>query len=183
MALPSIVHRATIELCDSDRGRFETLRADTALHPSETPQRLALRMLAFCLFHEEGLVFTKGVCAGDEPDLWSHQPDGRVALWLEVGTPKSERLIKAARHAERALLLAGGDGFERWERDELPKLEAAGSVAVYRLSGELLDDLEARLERNNAWSLTVSDGMLYLTDRCETLEGELLHLTGPVAEQ
>ena len=182
MALPSIVHRATIELCDSDRGRFETLRADTALHPSETPQRLLLRMLAYALFHEEGLAFSKGVCAGDEPDLWSHQPDGRVALWLEVGTPKAVRLIKAARHAERVRLLVGGDGFERWARDELPKLEAAGSVSVYRLAGELLDELEGRLERNNAWSLTVSGGALYLTDRCETLEGELVHLTGPALE-
>ena len=179
MALPSIVHRATIELCDSDRGLFETLRADTALHPSETPQRLALRLLAFALFHEQGLSFSKGVCAGDEPDLWSHEPDGRVALWLEVGTPKAERLVKAARHAQRTLLLVGGDGYDKWARDELPKLESTGTVAVYRLDGELLDDLEGRLERNNAWSLTVSTGALYLTDRCDTLEGELLHIAGP----
>ncbi|WP_439645266.1 YaeQ family protein [Geotalea toluenoxydans] len=70
MALPSKIYKATIELSDIDRGRYETLQATVAQHPSETAERLLARLLAYAIFCEDDLTFTKGLCATDEPDLW-----------------------------------------------------------------------------------------------------------------
>ena len=80
MALPSTVYRATIQLSHVDRGIYDTLQATLARHPSETAERLVLRLLAFAICYGPDVAFTRGVGAGDEPDLWVKGGDGRVAL-------------------------------------------------------------------------------------------------------
>ncbi len=99
MALPSTIYRTTVQLADIDRSIYETLQTTVARHPSETEERLIARLLALALFYEPDLGFTKGISATDEPDLWLKGADGRVQLWVEVGLPDAERIIKAARHA------------------------------------------------------------------------------------
>lgn len=170
MALPSTVYKAIIRIADLDRGIYETLQATVARHPSETEERLIARLLAFSLFYEEGLVFTKGVSAGDEPDLWSKGPDGRIVAWVEVGLPDAERLLKAARHAGRVGLLACGSGLANWERQHLDKLRRSGSIAVISVEQPFVDHLVERLERSVAWSVTITEGNLYLQVGTETLE-------------
>jgi uncharacterized protein YaeQ len=106
-------------------------------------------------------------------------PDGRVTLWVEVGLPEAERLVKAARHAPRVLLLACGNGRPRWEQMHLPKLAAVRNLAVYGLDFPFVQQLAARLERSVDWSLTVSGATLYLTVAGETLEAPLAVLKAP----
>lgn len=173
MALPPIIYRASIQLSDVDRNRYEHLQLTVARHPSETAERLVARLLAYALSYEEGLSFTKGICAGDEPDLWMKGPDGRVTLWLEVGLPEAERLLKASRHAERVVLFACGPGRLRWESVHLPRLKRAGNLTVYGLDQVFLQHLVERLQRGIDWSLTVTAGMLYLTVANETMESPL----------
>jgi uncharacterized protein YaeQ len=170
MALPSTVYKATIQLSDLDRGVYTTLQSTLARHPSETAERLVARLLAYCLFYEEELAFTKGVSAGDEPDLWSKAPDGRVALWVEVGLPDAERLLKAARHAERVGLVACGTGLVTWQRQHLDKLRRSRAVTVIGLDQRFLECLVERLERSVVWSVTITEGNVYLQIGTETLE-------------
>src|ERR1700761_376378 len=101
MALTATIHQFEIELADSDRGVYETLALRLALHPSESAEHLWLRTLAYCLEYEDGLEFSRGVSAGDEPALWSHDPGGPLRKWIEVGAPDAARLHKAAKAAER----------------------------------------------------------------------------------
>src|SRR5512145_1334338 len=101
MALPSTVYKASVQLADVDRGVYETLQSTVAQHPSETAERLCARLLAMAIFYEPELAFTKGLSATDEPDLWVIGPDARVRLWVEVGLPDADRIIKASRHAGR----------------------------------------------------------------------------------
>jgi uncharacterized protein YaeQ len=170
MALPSTIYRANIQLSDIDRGVYETLQTTVARHPSETGERLVARLLAYALFHEEGLEFTRGISASDEPDLWSKGPDGRVTVWIEVGLPEAERLIKAARHAERAALLACGNSLPVWERLQLPKLVGVANLAVTTLDQSFINRLVALLERTITWEVTVSGGTLYLQVAGQSLE-------------
>ncbi|MRR29214.1 hypothetical protein EG834_02505, partial [bacterium] len=81
MALPSTIYKAAIQLSDIDRGVYESLQATVAKHPSETDERLVARLLAWAIFNEPELAFTKGLCVADEPDIWVKGPDGRVRLW------------------------------------------------------------------------------------------------------
>lgn len=178
MALPSTVYRCSIDLSDIDHGRYAELQATVARHPSETAERLVVRLLAYALCHEDDLVFTRGVGAGDEPDLWAKTADGRVRLWIEVGLPDAERLIKASRHSERVILLAFGGGLWRWESAHLPQLAAVANLTIYGLDKGLVDDLARRLQRSVRWGLTISGGTLYMTVGEETVEGPLALLHG-----
>jgi len=169
MALPSTIYRTNISLSDVDRGIYETLQTTVARHPSETEERLIARLLAFAIFFEPELIFTKGVGAGDEPDLWLKGPDGRVQLWIEVGLPEPERLIKASRHSERAVLFACGRALSVWEQQQLPKLGKLRNLTIISLEQEFIDKVSATLERSIVWSITITEGTLYLTVGDETM--------------
>ncbi|MGA7826763.1 MAG: YaeQ family protein [Geobacteraceae bacterium] len=173
MALPSIIYRFSLELSDIDRQIYESLQATVARHPSETEERLVARLLAYALFYEPGLEFTKGICAGDEPDIWLKGADGRSLLWVEVGLPEAERLLKAGKHCEHVALLACGNPTLIWEREQLPKLEAVRNLSVVAIDQKFISQLVSRLERNIRWSVTRTEGSLYLAVAGETLETNL----------
>lgn len=178
MAQPSTIYRVKIQLANIDRGVYEALQASVARHPSETEERLVARLLAYALFYEEGLQFTKGVGAGDEPDLWSKEPDGRTRTWLEVGLPDAERLLKAARHAEQLILLVCGSSAGLWQRTQLGKLAGMGNGLIVSLAQDFIAQLVAGLERSIVWDVTITEGSLYVQCGGESLTTELLVLAG-----
>jgi uncharacterized protein YaeQ len=170
VALPSTIYRVTIQLSDIDRGVYESLQATVARHPSETEERLVARLLAYALFYEPELGFAKGLAAGDEPDLWSKRPDDRVLLWVEVGLPEPERLIKASRHAERVALVACGKTLAMWEQQHLAKLAGISNLTIRRFEQSFINSLVATLDRCISWSVTVNDGSLYIDVGADTFE-------------
>jgi uncharacterized protein YaeQ len=178
MALPATIHRVAVEIADIDRGRYARLEASVARHPSETAERLVLRLLAYALCYDEELTFTKGIAAGDEPDLWAREADGRVREWVEVGLPDPERLRKASRHAGRVALVAGGSGLRRWLEQHQAKLVALTNLTVVTLDPAFVGRLAETLERVVEWSVTVSGGVLYLTKGGDTLESPVTIVQG-----
>lgn len=176
MALPATIYKATIQLADIDRGRYETLATTLARHPSETEERLVGRLLAYAIFYEDNLVFTKGLCATDEPDIWVKGGDDRVRLWVEVGLPDSERIVKASRHAERVTLLACGRSLSNWRQQHLPRLAGIGNLTVVSIDQPFLTGLLERLERSISWSITITEGVCYVTLGEETLEAVIREL-------
>jgi len=178
MALPATIHRATIELSDIDRSLYQRLEATVARHPSETAERMVARLLAYALCYSEGLSFTRGICAGDEPDLWSREPDGRVREWIEVGLPDPDRLRKAARHAGRVVLVASGGGLNRWLEQSRAKLAGIDNLAIITLDQPFVARLADKLQRVVDWSLTVTEGVIYLSFDGETFESPLWMVQG-----
>ena len=178
MALPATIHRIAIDLSDIDRGRYARLEATVARHPSETAERLILRVLAYALCYDEEMTFTKGIAAGDEPDLWTRDPDGRVREWVEVGLPDSERLRKASRHAGHLVLLAGGSGFRRWLEQHQAKLALIANLTIITVDANLIEQLTGALARVVEWSVTITGGVLYLTSGGDTLESPVTIVQG-----
>jgi len=170
MARPSTIYKASIQLSNVDRGVYESLQATVAQHPSETEERLVARLLAYAIFHEPELAFTKGISATDEPDLWVKGADGRVRFWVEVGLPEADRIIKASRHSERVALLACGKALASWDQQHLPKLEKLANLTVISMDQAFITSLASRLERSITWSVTITEGTLYLTIGEETME-------------
>lgn len=170
MALPSTIYRVTIQLSDVDRGVYESLQTTVARHPSETEERLVARLLAYALFYEPELTFTKGVGAGDEPDLWVKGPDDRVLLWVEVGLPEADRIIKAGRHAVRVVLVACGRALPNWEQQQLPRLEGVPNLSLIRFDQAFINRLAATLDRSISWAVTITDGNLYINVGADTFE-------------
>jgi len=161
MALPSTVYKASIQLSDVDRGVYESLQATVARHPSETEERLVARLLAFAIFHEPELTFTKGICAAVTP------------FYPQVGLPEADRIIRASRHSERVALLAYGRALAGWDQQNLPKLEKIANLTVISIDQGLINRLAAQLERSINWSITITEGTFYLTIGEESMEAAI----------
>ena len=173
MALQATVYHLQIELSDVDRGVYETLDLRVARHPSETMAYLLTRVLAYCLCHEEGIAFSKGLSTTDEPAVWVRDPHGRITLWIDVGMPSPERLHKASKASSRVVVFTHRD-------PQLLKKAARGQVIhrsetidVRAVDTALLDALEAATERNAKWSLVHTEGILFVTVGTQSFSGPI----------
>src|SRR5215510_6847741 len=171
MALGATVYHFGIELSDVDRSRYEALDLRLARHPSESLRYLLTRTLAYCLCYEDGISFSKGgLAASEEPPVSVVDATGRLQAWIDVGAPSARRLHKASKAARRVAL------FTHVERSLL-LAEAASSpihrleeIEVWPLEVGFLDRVCEQLDRKLAFSLTRSDGTLYLSLGGQTFE-------------
>ncbi len=163
MAQPAMVRRFEIELADSDRSVYETLDLRVAQHPSETDRYLVARVIARCLEHAEGLVFTKGLAADDEPALWQRDLTDRLQAWIEVGAPSTDRLHRASKLGARVVVYAYQRPLELAKQIVEAKVHRASELEVRAIDPAFLDRVAATLDRNNRWELSASGGGLYLT--------------------
>jgi len=180
MALPSMVRRFEIALADSDRGVYESLDLRVAQHPSESERYLVARVIARCLEHAEGLVFTKGLSADDEPALWQRDLTDRLLAWIEVGSPAVDRLHRASKSAPRLAVYAWQRPQELARQIVEAKVHRAGDIELHALDGAFLDRVAATMDRNNKWDLSVSGGALYLTIAGKLHESTCERVTIPV---
>lgn len=174
MALTSTVYNFDVELADSDRGVYETLPLRAALHPSETPEYLWTRVLAYCLEYEEGIAFSKGLSDGDEPAVWVRDPASRVRTWIEIGTPDAARLHKAAKAAERVAVYTHKDPHSLLRRLAGERIHRAEEIPVYAVDRRLLADLVEILDRRLKLHLSVTGGHLYIDVAGRNLEGAVV---------
>jgi len=162
MALKPTIFRVQVALADSDRGCFETLSLTLAQHPSETRERLLVRLLVFCLNQAPGLSFTRGLSSGDEPDIWRHGDSGELEQWLEVGQPEEARLRKACGRARQVGVYAFGAGATTWWQQQGPAICRLPRLAVWQFDWREVTAAAAGLQRTARLSLSVVGGVLYL---------------------
>jgi uncharacterized protein YaeQ len=114
MALAATIYKADVDLSDMDRHYYQHHALTLARHPSETAERMMVRLLAF-LQHANGqLKFTKGLSETSEPDLWLKDPTGRTVLWIETGLPDARRLARASGKADQVVVYAYGRQAQQW---------------------------------------------------------------------
>ncbi|HEX6244528.1 MAG TPA: YaeQ family protein [Polyangiales bacterium] len=177
MALQAQVRRLKVQLSDVDRGVYETLDLRLAQHPSETELFLVTRALAYCLCFEEGIEFGHGLSNVDEPALWIKTPDGRIASWIEVGTPSAERLHRASKAAPRVCVFTQHDPQLLVRDAAKTPIHRAHEIELYAPAPALLRALAERVERAMSWELSLSGGQLYVSVGKESFEGELQRLS------
>ena len=177
MALGATVHTFDIQLSHVDRHVYETLALRVARHPSETPEYLLTRVLAYCLEYREGLAFSRGLAEPDEPALAVRDLTGALQAWIEVGAPDAARLHRASKAAPRVAVYTHHDP-ERVRRAVAgERIHRAEAVELYAVDRALLAELAARLDRRMAFDLSVTEGHLYVTIAGETLAGEVVRLS------
>jgi uncharacterized protein YaeQ len=170
MARGATIYRAQLQLSHVDRGVYADLQLTVARHPSETLERMVMRMLAYGLRYDEGLEFGRGVSATDEPDLWRRSGDGRVIEWIEVGQPEARRLIKASRQSGRCQLFVYGHGALRWRQAQLDDMRVPDNLGVANIENAFVVALAESVDRQLRWSMTIAEGTIFLTVGDETFE-------------
>ena len=175
MALKSTVFRATLTVSDLDRGHFGDHVLTLARHPSETDERMMVRVLAFALHADERLQFGRGLSTEDEPALWCKDDTGRILDWIEVGLPDEKLLRRAAGRAERVYVLTyGGRAADIWWQKEGPALARLTNLTVQTIELEDSRALAALAERSMTLTCTLQDGQIWFSAGDTTL-GITLH--------
>ncbi len=163
MALTATVYNFDITLSDVDRDAYETFKLKAARQPSETLSYLLTRVLAFCLQYREGISFSKGLADPDEPAVWARDLTGRITLWIEIGTPATDRLHKAAKLGAEVVVYVHKDPKNFLSQVLGASIFRAEEIKIYCFPQSLFNELEPLIERRTAISLSVSDAVLYLS--------------------
>lgn len=165
MALKATVYKAELEIADIDRGHYASHSLTLARHPSETEERLMLRLLAFALYADQDLGFGRGLSTEGEPDLWLKDPTGTISLWIDLGLPDEKRLRRAAGRADRVVLIAyGGRAIDVWWAKNESKLKRIENLEVYALPFEIQQALAGMADRNMRLHCTIQDQQILLGD-------------------
>lgn len=169
MALKPTIFKFKIALSDLDRNYYDNLNLTIAQHPSETMERMMARVLAFCINSQEHLIFTPGLSATDEPDIWAHTLDGQISLWVDVGEPAVDRIKKATRISKTVKVYSFNTKSDAWWNQWKSRF-CQLDVSVFRFEWGGIQALAALVERTMDVSITLSGDFAYIatqTGECE----------------
>jgi uncharacterized protein YaeQ len=182
MALKSTIYKAELSIADIARGYYQDHLLTIAQHPSETPERAMVRVLAFALHADEQLTFGRGLSTEDEPDLWQRDLTGSIEHWIEVGLPDEREVRKACGRARAVEVLAyGGRAVDLWWSASRDRLERQERLTVREVPVEASKALGALAARNMRLQFTIQEGHVLVADGAMSLPIELRTLKGPAA--
>lgn len=165
MALKATVVRAELQISDMDRHYYATHPLTLAQHPSETDERLMVRLLAFALYADERLEFGRGLSNDEDPDLWQRDYTGQVERWIDLGQPDESRIRKACGRAREVVVLNyGGRAADLWWEKNARTLSRHGNLVVLDLPQAQLEALVARYARGLRFTVMIQDGEVRLLE-------------------
>lgn len=170
MALGATIYTFDIDLSDVDRNVYQSLNLRVARHPSESPDYLVTRVMAYCLEHAEGIAFSKGLSEPEEPAVLIRDLTGQLQVWVDVGLPAPERLHRASKAAPRVAVYAHKDPAQWAVAIAEAQIHRAEKLEVFAFERGWIAQVVARLDRRMKWSLARSDAEIYLTLGTDTLQ-------------
>lgn len=171
MALKATIFKARLQVSDMDRDYYAEHLLTLARHPSETDERMMIRLLAFAHNASEQLEFTRGLSSDDEAELWQHSLSGEIETWIEVGVPAEDRVRKACGRAKNVLVYAYGQRSAPiwWQKME-PACARFDNLQVFFLEAEICEQLASLAERNMEFSVTIQDGHIWVAGADQNIE-------------
>jgi uncharacterized protein YaeQ len=173
MALKATIFKASLQVSDMDRNYYGEHQLTLARHPSETDERMMMRVLAFALNAHEHLSFGKGLSDTEEPDLWQKDLTGQIVHWIDVGQPDEKRLVRAAGKARRVTVYAYGRGADMWWEASAERLGRARNLAVWRVPGEASESMAKLAERAMHLQCMVQEEQIWFSSAEATLQFSL----------
>ncbi len=175
MALKATIYKAAVNVADLDRNQFLDATLTLARHPSETQERMILRLLAWIKYANERLQFTRGLSAEEEPEAWLRNDHMGIDLWIELGLPDERRIKKACTQStEVALFTYNSRAAEIWWQQNKNKCSQFNNLSVWYLDDEQLAKLSAFAGRTMILQATIQDGAIWLSDAENNLEIHLV---------
>lgn len=175
MAIKPTIYKLTVSLSDLNRDIYDSLNLTIARHPSETMERMVVRVLAFCLNTRDQLVLCKGLSDTEEPDIWAHSLDGNLELWIDVGEPSVERIKKASRITKDVKIYSFNNKAPTWWQQNEQQLTSL-NAAIYQFPWEQVQSLASIIDRGVDLSMTISENSVYVASdlgECELILEQL----------
>jgi len=165
MASNATIFKATIQIADMDRQYYEEHALTLARHPSETDERMMMRLLAFVLHAHEALSFGRGLSTEEEPALWRKDLTGAIDLWVEVGQPEEKTIRRACGRAKQVCVYTyGGRGADQWWEKNLATLERLNNLAVMNLPLDGSRVLTTLAQPSMQLQCTIQEGQIWIAD-------------------
>ncbi|MBU1396201.1 MAG: YaeQ family protein [Gammaproteobacteria bacterium] len=176
MALRATIYKADLQIADMDRHYYADHALTIARHPSETDERMMARVLAYAVYAQEGIAFTKGLFDVDEPEVWVKRLTGEIKLWIDLGQPDEARIRRACSRAEQVVVLCYGSGCEVWWKQIASKLTRFSHLTVLQLPADTTQALAALAARGMRLQCMVQDGEIWLNSDTESVPVKLVCL-------
>ncbi len=174
MALKSTIFKVDLSVADIDRGYYRDHALTMARHPSESDERMMVRLLAFALHADDDLQFGRGLSTEDEPDLWRRDLTGAIERWIDVGLPEEREVRKACGRAREVCILAyGGRAVELWWQGARARLERQDRLAVSEVSIEASRALAQLADRSMRLQVTIQEGHALVADGASSVSVEI----------
>jgi len=179
MALKATIYKADLQIADMDRHVYGDHALTIARHPSETDERMMVRVLAYALYAQDGIAFTKGLFDVDEPEVWVKNLVGEITLWIDLGQPDDARIRRACGRAEQVVVLCYGSGCEVWWKQIASKLTRFTNLTVLQLSADSSHALATLAARTMRLQCMVQDGEIWLNSDSESVPATPIRLMSP----
>jgi uncharacterized protein YaeQ len=165
MASNATIFKAVIHVADVDRQYYQEHALTLARHPSETDERMMVRLLAFALHAHEALSFGRGVSVEEEPALWLKDSTGSVDLWIEVGQPDEKIIRRACGRAKQVSIYTyGGRGSDQWWEKNMAALARLSNLIVINLPLDGSRALATLAQPSMQLQCTIQEGQIWMTD-------------------
>lgn len=170
MALSASIFKTNVQLSDMDRQHYSTYSLTLARHPSETDERMMVRLIAFMRYADERLVFTKGLSDTEEPDLWVKDLTGQTDLWIEVGVPTVKRIVSKSRQVKKIVVFGYGRNAGLWWKKNKADLEKIPNLEVVILPVELTESISRHVGKSMEWQCLIQDSQMSLIGKAGNFE-------------
>ena len=163
MAISATIFKAELQISDMDRHYYDSHHLTIARHPSETDERMMVRIAAFALNAHERLEFCKGLSSEHEAALWQKDLTGDITHWIDVGLPDEDRIRKAHNRADQVTLYAYGERTAPvWWQGIKNKVSRFDNLRVLYLTPENCAALCDMVARTMQLQANIQDGELWL---------------------
>ena len=180
MAIKSTIFKVNLQIADMERHYYQDHALTLARHPSETDERMMVRLLAFALHAHEYLEFGQGMTADDEADIWQKDLTGAIDLWIDVGLPDEKLIRKACGRANQVMVYTyGGRVAEMWFAQNRNQFERLKNLTVINLPSESTRAMAQLAQRTMQLQCTIQDGQVWLGDGNDSVMVERVRLKAP----
>jgi uncharacterized protein YaeQ len=177
MASGATIYKAELQIADMDRNYYQSHSLTVACHPSETNERMMVRLLAFALHAHEYLAFGRGLSTQDEPDLWQKDLTGAIDLWIDVGQPDERDIRRACNRSKQVVVICyGGRGADLWWSQNRDKLERFENLRVIALPFESTKALAAFANRHMELQCNIQERQITLVNGSDVVQIEPVEL-------
>ena len=165
MAVKAIIYKAELQISDMDRNYYHDHALTIARHPSETDERLMVRLLAFAMHADDSLTIAPGITHNDEPDICLKDLTGGIELWIDIGQPDEKSVRRACGRARQVCIYTySGNSADKWWEDIGNELEKIENLTVINIPGKVSQALAKMAQRNMRLQCAIQDGQVWISD-------------------